>query len=46
MYYREQELLTIREHLSSPMVFGGVRVAHIFSFLCCVVVVCLVPNVV
>jgi hypothetical protein len=33
--YKKQELLTIREHLSSPLVFGGVRVAHLFSLLCC-----------
>ena len=30
---QRQELLTLREHLSSPPVF----VAHIFSYLCCVV---------
>lgn len=28
-----QELPTFREHLSSPPVFGGVRIAHILSFL-------------
>ena len=33
--YKKQELLTLREHLSSPSVFGGVRVAHLCSFLCC-----------
>ena len=33
--YKKQELLTLREHLSSPPVFGGVRVAHLCSFLCC-----------
>ena len=33
--YKKQELLILREHLSSPPVFGGVRVAHLFSFLCC-----------
>ena len=39
-----QELLIIREHLGSPPVFGGVRVAHRFSFLCCVFCfVCLGP---
>jgi hypothetical protein len=27
-------MLTLREHLSSPPVFGGVRVDHICSFLC------------
>jgi hypothetical protein len=29
---------TLREHLSSPHVFGRVRVAHLFSF--CVVLLC------
>jgi hypothetical protein len=34
----------IREHLGSPPVFGGVRVVHRFSFLCCVFCfVCLGP---
>jgi hypothetical protein len=28
-------LLTIHEHLGSPQVFGGVLVAHLVSFLCC-----------
>ena len=32
--YKRQKLLTLREHLGSPSVFGGVRVAHLFSFLC------------
>ena len=37
-------------HLGLPPVFGGVRVAHLFSFLCCFIFVCLrpvscVPNV-
>jgi hypothetical protein len=41
------ELLTFRKHLSSPLVFGGVCVSHLFSFLCChftlfVFVLCLV----
>jgi len=31
-----QELLILREHLGSPPDCGGVRVAHRFSFLCCV----------
>jgi hypothetical protein len=35
--YRRQELLTLREHLSSPQ-FVGVRVAHLFCF--CVVLLC------
>jgi hypothetical protein len=33
-----QEMLTFREHLSSSPVFGGVRVAHLFSFMCCPIV--------
>jgi hypothetical protein len=42
--YKRQELLTLREHLSSPPVFSAVRVAHLFSFLCCVFYfVCLRP---
>ena len=41
------EFLTFRKHLSSPLVFGVVRVSHLFSFLCChftlfVFVLCLV----
>jgi len=31
--YKRQKLLSFREHLESPTVFGGVRVAHCFSFL-------------
>ena len=34
--YKKQELLTLREYLSSPPVFGGVRIGHLFSFLCVV----------
>ena len=34
VFYKKQELLTLREHLSSPRGCGGVRVAHPFSFLC------------
>ena len=30
--YMKQELLTIREHPSSPRVFGEVRIAYLFSF--------------
>ena len=30
--YKKQELFIFREHMR---VFGGVRVAHLFSFLCC-----------
>jgi hypothetical protein len=35
--YEKQELLTLREHLSSHPVFSGVRVAYRFSFLCCLI---------
>jgi hypothetical protein len=35
-FIKRQELVTLRKHPSSPTVFGGVRVAHLFSFLCCV----------
>jgi len=31
----------IREHHGSYPVIGGVRVAHLFSFVCCVVLFCL-----
>jgi hypothetical protein len=31
--YKKQELLALCEHLTSPPVFGGVRVALHFSFL-------------
>jgi hypothetical protein len=39
--YKKQELLTVREHLSSPCFgfFLGVRVAHLFIFVC-VVLLC------
>jgi hypothetical protein len=36
--YKKQELLTLRELLSSPRVFGGVRVTHLFVFLCCPII--------
>ena len=36
MSYKKQELLIIRVHLGSLDGLGGVRVAHDFSFLCCV----------
>jgi hypothetical protein len=35
MYVKKQVLITRRKHMSSPPVFYGVRVAHLFSFLCC-----------
>ena len=36
MSYKRQELFTLQEHMDSPPVFGGVRVAHLFflSVLC------------
>jgi hypothetical protein len=39
-----QELLALRGHLASLPGFGGVRVAHLYSFLCLRLVSC-VPNV-
>jgi hypothetical protein len=33
--HKKQELFIICEHLSSPLVFGGVCVFRLFSFLCC-----------
>jgi hypothetical protein len=50
--YQKQELFTLREHAGSPSICGGIRVAHRFSFLCCVFYfpcfrpVSCVPNVV
>ena len=39
MSYKKQKLLTICEHLSFlPRYFGRIRVAHLFSFLCCPIV--------
>ena len=43
--YKMQELLALRGHLASLPGFGGVRVAHLYSFLCLRLVSC-VPNVV
>ena len=46
--YKRQELLSLPQHMSSPPDFGGVRVAHLFSFLRCVsfiFVMCLVSSV-
>ena len=53
-YTKQEEVLTLHEHMDSPPVFGGVRVAHLVIFLCCVVILCFVcllpvscvPNVV
>ena len=39
MSYKTHKLLIIREHLGSPLVFGGVRVAQRVSFLCFVLFV-------
>ena len=33
-------MFTLHRHMGSPPVFGGVRVAHLSSFLCCVVWYC------
>ena len=40
--YKRQELITLRKHMGSSPVFGGVRVAHLLVF-CVVVVVSLCP---
>jgi hypothetical protein len=40
--YKRQELITLREHLGWPLIVGVVRVAHLFSCLCCVVFLCFV----
>lgn len=39
--YKKQELLTRREHLSSPSVFCRDSITHHFCFLCFVFVICL-----
>ena len=37
-------LLSLRWRLGTPPFFGGVRVTHLFSFLCCVIcLICLRP---
>ena len=47
MSHKKQEQLTFYEHLCSPLVFGGVCVAHHLGFWCCATVllcfVCLRP---
>ena len=44
VYYKQQQLLTLREHMGSLPVAVGVRVAQVFSFLGCVFLfVCLRP---
>ena len=37
VYNKKQELLTLREHLTSPPVCYRLRIAHPFSFLCCLI---------
>ena len=37
MSYKKQELLALREHLGLSLVFGGIHVVHLISFLCCVI---------
>ena len=34
--YKRQGLLALREHMRSPLFFGGVHVPNHFSFLCCI----------
>ena len=51
VFYKRQKLPTLHEHMGSSPDLGGVRVAHLFSFLCrAICFVCLsrascVPNV-
>jgi hypothetical protein len=40
--YKKQERLTLREHMGSPPVFGGVSVPHLFIILCWVVFLCFI----
>lgn len=40
--YRKWQLLTLREHVITPRVFRRVRVAHLLSFLYCVLLLALV----
>ena len=42
MSYQRQELPTLRERLGSYLVFDRVGVAHLFSYLLCVVSLCFV----
>ena len=42
--YKKQELLTHREHLSSPLVLWWFRIAHLLSFLCCLIMCFYVPR--
>ena len=36
MSYENQDCITNREYIGSLPACGGVRIAHLFSFLCCV----------
>ena len=38
--YKKQEMFTLSELLGSPSVLDEVRVAHLLTFLCCVLFVC------
>ena len=43
--YKNQEWLTLRELVAYMFVyFGGVRGAHLFSFLCCILLFCLASS--
>ena len=35
-YKKKHELLTLHDQLGSPLIFGGIRVAHLFNLQCCV----------
>ena len=36
MFCKRQDLFLLREQLGLPPVIGGVHIAHLFRFLCCV----------
>ena len=38
---KKPELITVCQHLGSCPVFGVVRVAHLYSLMCCVFLFCL-----
>jgi hypothetical protein len=42
--YKKQELLTFASTWVHPRFYGGVRVAHLFSFLCCAIMCLYVPS--
>ena len=35
LYVFKQELLTLREHMSTLSTFDWLSIAHLFNFLCC-----------